>query len=58
MEMTLLMVLIIMGLLLFVNEITRGIVLISVYVVYLWILIRAQKENSKNNSKNRKNSEK
>jgi|GEM_PF-4283965 len=52
------MVLIIMGLLLFVNEITRGIVLISVYVVYLWILIRAQKENSKNNSKNRKNSEK
>jgi len=56
--MTLLTVLILMGFLLFVNEITRmvGIVLISVYVVYLWILIRAQKENSKNSKSSQKKS--
>jgi Ca2+/Na+ antiporter len=36
---------------LFVNEITRivGIILIAAYVAYMWILIKAQKENSKNN---------
>jgi cation:H+ antiporter len=56
--MTLLTVLILMGFLLFVNEITRmvGIVLIFVYVVYLWILIRAQKENSKNSKSSQKKS--
>jgi len=49
--MTLLTALILMGFILFVNEITRivGIVLIAVYAVYMWILIKAQKENSKNN---------
>ncbi len=51
--MTLLTAFILMGFLLFVNEITRivGIVLITVYAVYMWILIKAQKEKSKNNSK-------
>ncbi|WP_414470368.1 calcium/sodium antiporter [Methanobacterium sp. ACI-7] len=51
--MTLLTALILMGFLLFVNEITRivGIVLIIVYIGYFAILIRAQKESSKNSSK-------
>lgn len=56
--MTILTALILMGFLLFVNEITRivGIVLISVYVVYMGILLRAQKENSKNSKSSQKKS--
>lgn len=58
--MTLITALILMGFLLFTNEITRivGIVLIAVYVVYMWILIKAQRDNSKNNLETKENSKK
>lgn len=49
--MTLITALILMGFLIIFDEITRiaGIVLIAAYLIYLWILIKAQKNNSKNN---------
>lgn len=49
--MTLLTALILMAFLLITNEITRivGIILIAVYAIYFWILIRAQRNNSENN---------
>lgn len=53
--MTLITALILMGFLILFDEITRivGIVLIVAYLVYLWILINAQKNNSKNNTSNK-----
>lgn len=51
--MTLITALILMGFLIFFDQITRvvGIVLIIAYLIYLWILIKAQKNNSKNTDK-------
>ncbi|MGF7119532.1 calcium/sodium antiporter [Methanobacterium oryzae] len=58
--MTLLTALILMAFLLITNEITRivGIILIAVYVIYLWILIRAQRNNSENTKDEEKSKKK
>ena len=55
--MTLITSLILMGFLIISNELTRisGIILIIAYLIYLWILIKAQKSKSKNNDINNKN---
>lgn len=58
--MTLLTALILMAFLLITNEITRivGIILIAVYAIYFWILIRAQMNNSENNKDKEKSKKK